>query len=214
MTCEIDITGKQFGRLTAVKKVKSVVSGKQKRSVWLFCCSCGKEKEIIKSPVVRGKIVSCGCQNHENIMKRNTKHGQSETILYSKWLDMKHRVLLPKTNCYKNYGGRGIKVCKEWIDAKNGFSNFMKWAVGNGYNPSLSLDRIDVNGDYTPRNCRWITMREQQLNKRTNRKITICGKTKCLCEWLKTYKIHRNTFYYRLKKGYSELEAITGEKGI
>ena len=79
---------------------------------------------------------------------------------------------------------------------------------------SLSLDRIDVNGDYTPRNCRWITMREQQLNKRTNRKITICEKTKCLCEWLKTYKIHRNTFYYRLKKGYSKLEAITGEKGI
>ena len=202
---EIDITGQRFGRLTAIKKVKSLKQGKQLRSVWLFKCSCGKEKEINKSSVTRGKVISCGCHNKERMSSVSFKHGKTNSRLYSCWRDMKNRCYLPSREKYKNYGARGITVCEEW---KNDFVAFYDWAMANGYRDDLTLDRIDVNGKYSPDNCKWSTQKEQQNNRTNNHIITIKGITKSLSWWLDFTKTKENTYYFRKSKGLSDEDAL------
>jgi len=212
MTKEIDITGKQYGYLTAIKKVDSRIDGTQKRSFWLFKCKCGKEKEICKFPVMAGKVVSCGCHQDEIRGQSNKKHNMSESRLYACWLDMKHRCYLKTRSKYKNYGGRGISVCDEWTDKENGSSNFINWALNNGYKDNLTLDRIDVNGNYCPENCRWVTWFEQARNKTTTRYITINGETKCLADWIRYYETNDSTFHFNKRKGLSDEEALTQKR--
>ena len=115
------------------------------------------------------------------------------------------RCYYPSTHGYKRYGGRGIKMCDEW---KNNPQSFYDWAINNGYKKDLTLDRIDVNGDYEPSNCRWATKEEQDNNRRTNRKITYNGETKTLSQWCRKYNINIVTFSDRLKSGMSIKEAF------
>ena len=212
---ELDITNKKFGKLTAIRKVESKYLGKQKRSTWLFKCDCGNFKEINKYSVTKGLIVSCGCYLNEIRGASSLKHGLSDSRLYQCWLDMKHRCDYEFSKnskvykSYKHYGGRGIKVCEEWLDESFGSLNFIKWSLNNGYSDKLTLDRINVNGDYEPSNCRWITVKEQSRNKRNNRFLEIGGVRMILKDWMNLYNINRNTFYYRKKKGLSDEEALT-----
>ena len=127
-------------------------------------------------------------------------------ILQQKLCDMKRRCYNPEEKFYKDYGGRGIKVCDEWMDKKEGHSNFQKWAVENGWEEGRSIDRIDVNGNYEPSNCRWATPEEQANNRRNNNYVTINGVTKTTSEWARQIGISQNAFTGRINSGW------TGEK--
>ena len=116
---------------------------------------------------------------------------------------MRKRCYKPKSNCYKNYGGRGIMVCDEWM-GKDGQKNFYKWAVENGYKKGMTIDRIDNNGNYTPDNCRWATPKTQAYNRSTNSYITIHGKTQTVSEWADEIGISRGAMQNRLRYGWSE----------
>lgn len=142
---EIDITGKKYGNLTAIKKVGC--------DRWLFRCDCGKEKEIKKSRVVGGNSKSCGCLK--------VKHGMSYHPLEAVIGAMIQRCTNPKNPKYKSYGKRGIKVCNEWVNDRK---SFYKWASESGYKKGLTIDRINNDGNYCPENCRWVSKTEQYYN--------------------------------------------------
>ena len=193
-----DLTNKKFGKLTA----KKLLVNKKK---WLCKCDCGNIIEVYPCNLKSGKSTSCGCFQKEQLKSRVFKHGLRKTKLYSVWANMKQRCLNKKNDHYKNYGGRGIKICKEWLDKENGFMNFYTWAMENGYNENAkfqqcTIDRIDVNGNYEPNNCRWITNKEQALNRTTNEILTYKGESKTIYEWSLETGISSSTISARIKK--------------
>lgn len=129
---------------------------------------------------------------------------KQQHVLRQKLCDMKRRCYNPKSKFYKDYGARGIKVCDEWMDKKNGHANFQKWAIENGWKEFLSIDRIDVNGNYEPSNCRWATQKEQANNRRNNVYATIHGVTKTAQEWAEQVGITERAFVSRLNYGWDE----------
>lgn len=118
------------------------------------------------------------------------------------------RCYYPSTNQYKNYGGKGIKVCDEWKHIE-GFINFYNWAMKNGYDETLTLDRIDNNKDYCPENCRWVTSKEQSNHRTNNVFYTFNGETKTSKQWCDEYNINQTTFIDRLKRGWTLEQALT-----
>lgn len=188
-----DITGQRFGRLIAVKYF-----GKSK---WRCKCDCGNIVNIDGRDLRCGSTKSCGCLQKEivsNIItKQSTKHGKSGTRLYNIYNGMKDRCYNKNDKDYYNYGGRTITMCNDW---KNDFKVFYDWSMSNGYNDSLSIDRIDVNGNYEPNNCRWVNMKIQQRNRRNNKEYTINGETHCLSEWCEILNLKYDTVYHRLTK--------------
>lgn len=198
----IDFTEKRFGRLVAIKQVAKNTSGHQ---MWLCKCDCGRETIVDYHNLKNNHTKSCGCLQRESTANSNTTHGLRKTRLYRTWHHMRERCYYPKDKRYANYGGRGIAVCDEW---NKDFQAFYEWAMANGYREDLSIDRIDVNGNYEPSNCRWATTEEQANNRQSNRRITIGGETLTLSEWSKRSNIKRATFYARIKKGWSEEKAL------
>ena len=192
--------GMRFGRLTAVEEVGRDKHGQSK---WLFRCDCGKEKIIIRYSVVKGRTKSCGCLNYEVNKSGNNRrtHGETNTRLYGIWQAMKSRCNAPiGSNNWKWYSSKGITVCDEWKEYKP----FRDWALNNGYNDTLTIDRIDSNGDYEPSNCRWATLAEQANNKSTNRIITYNNETHTLREWSDITHINYSmlaTRYWRGDRG-------------
>ena len=163
-----DLTGARYGRLTVLERKGS---NKHGRPLWLCKCDCTNTILLSTPRLQSGNTKSCGCFRQEAIGQRNTTHGLKGIRLYEVWKNMKKRCCNPNMKIYKYYGGRGIKVCDEW---RNSFQAFYDWAMANGYNPSAprgetTIDRIDVNGDYCPKNCRWVSIAEQQRNKRNNK---------------------------------------------
>ena len=140
--------------------------------------------------------------------KNAVKHGLSKTRLHRIWHSMYCRCYYPTTNQYKNYGGRGIKVCEQWKHIE-GFVRFYNWAINNGYEDHLSLDRIDNNGDYCPENCRWVTKKEQSNHRTNNVLYTFNGETKTSKQWCEIYGISQTTFRDRLNRGWSLEQALT-----
>ena len=138
-----------------------------------------------------------------DILAEKDKH-----TLCQKLCDMKNRCNNPDNKNYKDYGGRGIKVCSEWSDKKNGHRNFRKWAIENGWRKGLSIDRKDNNGDYEPSNCRWSTPKQQSNNTRFNRIVTINGKAKTVQEWADIVGISQRAMTGRIESGWSEEDLL------
>ena len=177
--------------------------------MWLCKCDCGNIVSIRGYSLRSGNTQSCGCIQKETNIKLRQTHGMAKTRLYNIWQSMKRRCSSPTMSCYKYYGGRGIKVCNEW----QSFEPFCEWALANGYTENLTIDRIDVNGNYALSNCRWITIQEQQRNKRRNHYITLNGETKLLKDWADGLGITTATLLERLERWDSVEDALTIPKG-
>lgn len=203
---KIDFTGYRHGRLTVVAKADHGVT------LYKCRCDCGKEKEM--TPYYFMHDLSCGClekENRENLGAHNKTHGMTETKLYHTWCKMKERCYNPNIEHYDKYGGRGITICDEW---KSSFESFRDWAYSSGYDETLdrkqqSIDRIDVNGNYEPSNCRWISHKEQSRNRTNNVFLLHKGKRITVAEFCETYGITYPAFVRRrMKKGLSPEDII------
>lgn len=202
----IDLTGQRFGRLRVIGFAQKT---KDRQFMWKCKCDCGNEVNVRGYSLRSGNTQSCGCLQRETNVKLRQTHGQGHTRLYNVWSGMKQRCLLSTSSCYQYYGGRGIKVCEEW----QRFEPFYQWAMANGYADNLTIDRIDVNGNYEPSNCRWITLKEQALNTRRNHYITFKSETKTLKEWADALGINHATLLERLERWESLEDALTIPKG-
>ena len=189
---KVDMIGKRFGRWKVLEEAARAKCGAVK---YLCKCDCGKEKIVNGVSLRNGTSQSCGCYNRELITNPNKIYN---TKLWAIWDNMKQRCYNSNNKAYKNYGGRGIKVCDEW---KGSSFSFYNWAINNGYKEGLTLDRIDNEKDYCPQNCRWVTMAVQQNNKRTNRFFTYKGITKTIMQWSKDKNICYGTLIQRINNG-------------
>lgn len=199
-----DITGQRFGKL----KVLNFAYKEKGVYYWLCQCDCGKEKIISRNHLQSLHTKSCGCLQKEKARNFHLIHNMANSRIYHIWRDIKDRCLNMKKQNYKYYGGRGIRVCEEW---KNDFMNFYNWAMANGYNDKLTIDRRNNDGNYEPNNCRWTTKQEQANNTRRNRYITYKGKTQSLANWCRELKLNYKLTKQRIQK-HSPEQAF--EKGI
>ena len=186
----IDLSGRVFGKLTVIEKVDSAFSG----IYWRCRCECGREQDVRGSHLTGGKECCISCA----MRKCATKHGLHGHIVYRIWVMMRQRCQNENAIGYKNYGGRGIKICDRW----GSFENFAS-DVGIPPTSKHTLDRVDVNGNYEPSNFRWATPKEQQRNRRNNRHIEYNGERKIITEWSEITGISLDNIYRRLKSGWS-----------
>jgi len=197
-----DLTGIRFGRL--------MVTGISHRdnhyvNYWNCLCDCGTVKVVQQSALMSEKTRSCGCLKRELDIERSTKHGMHRTRVYSSWQHMKDRCLNPKNKNYKNYGGRGITICSEWIES---FKNFYK-DVGDPPSDKHQIDRKNNDGNYEPGNWRWSLSKENCRNTRTNNAITFDGMTKTVAEWAEFIGVSNSTLRTRLSLGWSDEKTLT-----
>ncbi len=196
-----DLSGKVFGYWTVVARAENNEYGS---SQWLCRCECGAERVIRAQGLKNGTTKSCGCHKNDY----NRIHGGKGTRLYECWRHMRYRCENPNNQAYKDYGGRGISVCEDWHD----FAKFRQWALANGYDDSLTIDRINVNGNYEPSNCRWAGSKEQMNNRRNTKHYEMDGKCLTMSEWSQLTGIPRATIYNRMKAGCTFIEAIRKRK--
>lgn len=211
MAKAIRMVGMRFGRLVVVSNAGRSPNGQYR---WICQCDCGQTtKPIDGSNLRRGVIKSCGCFRRELSVFRgsllNKSHGMCATRIYKTWSSMKSRCYNANIPNFERYGGRGITVCDEWL---NSFEAFYEWAMANGYADNLTIDRIDVNGNYCPENCRWVTIADQNRNKRNTTNIEINGKSQTISQWAKESGIPKTTLFYRYKHGCSGEDLIHKEK--
>ena len=136
------------------------------------------------------------------------KHGLSNSKIYKKYIQIKQRCYNERRGCFKNYGGRGITMCDEW---KNDFICFYNWAINNGYKDDLSIDRIDVNGNYEPNNCRWVDIETQANNRRNNHIVDLNGEKYTISNISKKFNINEGTIWSRIKQGKTSMEELTAK---
>lgn len=206
-----DLTSKRFGRLVVLNRAEDKVSKSGYKTIMWNCrCDCGNTK-VIRGKCLSGGITkSCGCYAKEVMSSIKKKHGDNGTRLYAIWDSMRQRCYNKNNKAYPNYGGRGISVCEEWND----YNNFKKWSIDSGYDINATrgkctLDRIDVNSDYTPCNCRWVDMKSQSNNKR-NTIVLSCGSVShTLKEWSEITGIKYETLWARYNRCKSAEEILT-----
>ena len=199
-----NIAGKTYGHLT----VESFVSASKGHAYWLCRCDCGNYTVARGSHLKSGNVSSCGCR------KGHITHGGSRARLYYVWSNMIARCSNPKNIGYSSYGGRGIKVCDEWL---NDFQAFHDWAIANGYDETAprgecTIDRIDNDGSYCPENCRWTTAKVQANNTRRTRFIEFDGECLSVSEWARRLGMNQSTLSMRINKyGWSADKALRKE---
>lgn len=191
----IDLTGKKFNRLEVIERAENI----GKKVAWKCRCDCGNEIVATGSALKSGNTQSCGCLHKEN----HSKHGMYKTRIYKTWGNMNARCYCKNSLRFDSYGGRGITVCDEW---KNSFEAFYDWAMANGYADDLTIDRIDVNGNYEPENCRWVSNLEQQNNRRNNVLIEYGCESHTIAEWERILGIKKGNLHHMLKvKAFEEI---------
>lgn len=196
-----DLTNREFNRLKVIEYVGNNSRGD---SLWKCQCRCGNLTEVTAYRLTSGTTKSCGCLQKEKLAKRNFKHGGTYTRLYQIWHDMKERTENSNNKRWERYGGRGIKICKAWQD----FKEFEKWALTNGYNDKLTIERIDNDKGYEPENCKWETVRKQNRNKSNNVIIEHKGERKTVADWAIEKGMTYDCLRYRLKRGWSIEKAL------
>lgn len=200
----IDMKGKKYGRLFVVSYYGKDNNNKSK---WLCRCDCGNVCVVDGYRIRSGKTRSCGCLSYEVLKKKSVTHGMSRSKIYFVHNSMNERCFNKKNLNYRNYGGRGISVCDEW-KGRDGFESFLKWSLENGYKDGLSIDRIDVNGNYEPSNCRWATQKEQLNNTRSNVILEYKGEEHTAMQWSEILGIPYKRLMKRLYSGWSVEKAF------
>lgn len=196
-----NLVGQKFGRL-------SVVSFSHKKGgtyYWNCVCDCGTERLVTRGALIKGTTKSCGCLKGERGAAFFRTHGMYRDRLYHIHENIKQRCKNPKNDNFIYYGGKGVKICKEWLK----FEDFLGWAMANGYKEGLTIDRIDNNKDYCPENCRWVTTAIQARNTCRNIFLTLNNKTQCLADWSSELGIHYGTLHARKKQGLSDEAILT-----
>lgn len=195
-----DLTGLKFGRLLALKPAEYIAKNGIRKKGYLCLCDCGNEKVVSVDSLSSGKTKSCGClikdfnsmraKYYYKITGLDDEQRRRDARRISEiHKNMRQRCYNPKSKNYMHYGGRGIKICDEWLNEK---SSFIAWSLENGYREGLTIDRIDVNGDYTPSNCRWVNKTVQANNMRTNTHIYYNGKRYTLAELSRITGVERH----------------------
>lgn len=199
--------GDVFGRLTVIDNSLTSEKG---ISLARCRCSCDAHNEIVvpQTSLKRGNTKSCGCLVAEHTAHM-TKHGGARTRLYKIWKGVRDRTLHSNRSCSKWYADRGVRMAEEW----NVWENFRDWAMSHGYDETLTIDRIDSSGDYSPENCRWATRKEQSNNKSDNHRITYNGVTRNVTEWAEVVGMKADNLFNRLRIGWSVEEALTTPEG-
>lgn len=200
----LDLIGQRFGKLVVVEfaGIKKY-NEKSTRTQWLCRCDCGGTIITIGSSLMSGAVKSCGCAKKEAAIKRSEEKEKSDLNaerLYQVWKGIKQRCYDKNREVYKYYGGRGITMCDEW---KHSYFAFKEWAYTNGYDENApknmcTIDRIDVNGDYCPENCRWVDWTTQSYNRRSNKIVEYNGERKSLLEWSMITGLSTNVLYSRI----------------
>lgn len=200
-----DLTGKKFNKLL----VKGYIGKNDKnQALWLCMCECEKYIVVNTSSLKNGHTKSCGCLKSELTIQRNKtnvhiKHGKARTRIYRIYQGMKERCYNKNNERYKNYGKRGIIICDEWLNKENGFINFYNWAMNNGYTDELTIDRINVDSNYEPNNCRWITNKEQQSNKTYHHLLDYNGKIQNIAKWSEQTGLPYDVIWRRIEDGWN-----------
>lgn len=204
----VDLTGKRFA-LLLVQSVDHRDNGK----VFYKClCDCGTTTIVSASALKSGNTKSCGCARGQMISEKIRIHGESNTRLFRIWIGIKNRCYNANEPSYKNYGGRGIGVCAAWL---TNYEAFRDWAITNGYNENApygecTLDRIDVNGNYSPENCRWVNLKIQANNKTTSHFIDYRGERHTIAEWSTLLGVPKYIIHDGLRAGKPFDEIVEG----
>lgn len=201
-----DLTGRKFGRLTAIRRVEKPDGAKTRGPYWECLCDCLALVVVAASCLVGGSTQSCGCLRRElNIQKaqRNIRHGMSHTKIYHVWWSMMQRCYNPNHPSYAHYGGRGIAVCGKWHSLESFYEDM-------GHPPrGLSIERIDNNGNYCPENCKWGTNEEQNNNRSISHFVEYNGEKLTLSQCSRKFGINKHTLRGRLERGWSAERALT-----
>ena len=206
----INLVGMKYGRLAVISAAEDQVSASGRhRTMWECLCDCGNRVVVRGTCLTQGVTKSCGCFQREGISKRASKHGGFGSRLYAIWISMRQRCYNPNNNAYHNYGGRGISICAEWDD----FAAFREWAYSTGYKENaprgtFTIDRIDVDGDYSPNNCRWSNMKVQSNNKRETLYLEYNHERRPLSEWASIIGVDYTTIWKRYRNGLSADEIL------
>lgn len=201
MSKRIDLTGQKFERL---KVISYAGTDKRGKALWKCECKCGNTKIVIGTDLSNGHTKSCGCIQKENTSISNTKHGDTESRLWRIWSGIMYRTGNKNNKRQKDYIGRGIDVCDEWKE----YIVFRNWALQNGYSDKLTIDRKDNDKGYNPDNCRWVTTKENNRNKRNTVMIEYEGEKKPLIEWAEIMGINHKTVKTRIRRGWSTEKAL------
>lgn len=202
-----DLIGQKFNSLTVIEKHPDRTASKKVQ--WKCLCDCGKETLAVTQHLLNGNTKSCGCRRVERTRQMgiaNKSHGMTGSPEYKAWQSMKDRCYNEENENFHNYGGRGIVVWHTWMKS---FNNFYR-DMGPRPGPEYSIDRIDVNGNYRPSNCRWATAREQANNRRANQHHEFQGRARTLAEIARIVGLSPSTIATRLRKGKSIQEAVEG----